>query len=537
MSWREFDLARLQEYRFVYLTASLQSVVDKPAVKVLEEFVAHGGTIIVEGPIWDFFQEKRSFFAPERHPLDRITRISGDLWPTKLTECLMTMPFQTMGWQVNLPTPQGVDILMEMNCIPVLFRRFLGRGRVYILGFDFGLLLTGFQQGVPLGGKKKLRKTHGTQQRVIEPEDTVCDPLLLDNTFPYADLFERFLYRMFSEDRPAPRWWYFPGFYKGALISTHDEEALGKDSRIEEMNEVEKSLGLRGTMFVISDRMISARWGRDGALAALGRNGLEIGLHWNRFEKPRLKVRRFKFGLHEVPLQTQIRCLQQQTGQSVRINRNHYLALGRNYGEHFEHLDRHEIGLDSTYGPNQGGRGYLFGTAYPYHGLTWDGKISKVLELPFVTQENWGGADPAFLKGLILDSDANFHQCLVILFHPHYTLTQEEGRQMWTGAMHLAKELNQWIPTMGEFYGFFQSRCESSIESTFSDGILETRVDALAENLTLRFPCRITPDRCIRSVKIDGVESEFHIYLDAWMEDAMVAIPLGSHAVTIVYER
>jgi hypothetical protein len=240
--------------------------------------------------------------------------------------------------------------------------------------------------------------------------------------------------------------------------------------------------------------------------------------------------------MHEEPLEEQKQFLEQLVSGPIRTNRTHYLALGTHYGEHFESLAAHGIFFDSTYGPNQGGRGYLFGTGYPYYGLTWQGSLSGVLELPFVTQETWGGADLSFLERLISESDENFHQCLVTNFHPHYTVLKEAGRETWLGSLRLAKEKNQWMPTLEEFSQFFSERSTSPFQSLFDGRNLEVSLEAQGKQGALSFPYQISGGKSLSRLEVDGILTASLKLFNAWSEEVLVPVSQGIHQVRAVYE-
>ena len=530
----KFNFDKLKKYSFVYLPHSMVDKLYPIHQNLFKSYVESGGTLVVEGGAansLDFIGVK---FSSKKETLKSITCVQGGTWPRELADLLIRTPFETRGWEIE-SLSDDTHTILEMERTPTLLRRCLGRGSVVILGFDFGLLLTGLQQGTPVEGAYRLKKLFGHQHRVIEPEDLVLKASLLNNPVPWADLFERFLFKVITAERPAPRWWYFPGNYTGAVISTHDDEAIGLDPRLESMCQTEKSLGVRATYFVISDPKLHERWGGNGNLKRLNDEGAEVGLHWNRFQKPKLKLRSFKFGMHEEPLREQIQFLEKETGASIRINRTHYLALGSFYDEHFKKLAQEEIPFDSTYGPNQGGRGYLFGTGYPYYGLTWEGRISGVLELPFLTQELWGGADLAFIQRLIAESDKNFHQVVTMNFHPHYKVLYEEGREAWLGGLRFAKERGQWTPTVGEFFRFFEERSKSSLQSQWADGRLEVTTESQADTITLSFPSRTLEGKNLSKIEVDEIEKTPQHLVNGWFEESLVQIPRGPHKVRAVY--
>lgn len=533
-SLEDFDLSELPSYRFVYLPASLARSLESRHRPFFQSYVGGGGALIIEGPAANCLGVCGVRFSSKRKPFKKITRVEKGPWLPPLTASLLGMSFHTFGWETEFVGPE-VEVALEMETSPVLFKQPVGMGCVVILGFDFGLLLTGLQQGIPVNGEYRLRKLFGTQVRVIEPEDLVLKAALLDSATPWADLFERFLFRVITAARPAPRWWYFPGTHTGGLISSHDEEAIGPDPRLESMWKEEKSRGVKGTVFVISDPLLKKRWSPKGVLREWSNHGPEMGLHWNRFPKPRLKWGRFRWGMHEEPLRAQIQVLEKETGNPVRLNRTHYLALGGVYDDHFKSLAAHGILFDSTYGPNQGGRGYLFGTGYPYYGLTWEGSLSGVLELPFLVQETWGGADLDYLKRLITESDENFHQAVVINFHPHYTVLKEKGRAAWLEGLHFAKERRQWIPTLGEFFDFFSKRSQGLLQSRFDGKILEAFAVSDHAEGTISFPCRISEAGGLSRVEVDGSERPLLKLENAWSEEALVPVPQGASRVRAFY--
>lgn len=530
-----FDSEKLKDFRFVYLPSALAGGIDPRHAAPFRTYVENGGTLVLEGEAVDRLHFSGVQWASRGRHFKKITRVQEGICPRPFAAHLAQMPFLTRGWERSAPSGEA-EVLLEMDGTPVFFRKFLGQGTIFTLGFDFGLLLTGLQQGIPVNGERRLQKLFGTQNRVIEPEDLVLHASLLNNALPWADLFERFLYQVFTSRSPVPRWWYFPAPYSGAVVSSHDEEALGMDPQLETLCQTEESLGVTSTVFVISGPGLHERWLGDGNLKRFANKGIEIGLHWNRFEKPRLKWRRFKWGMHEEPLKNQVHLLEAEAGGPVRTNRNHYLALGRDYGEHFETLAGHGLYFDSTYGPNQGGRGYLFGTGYPFYGLNWQGTSSGVLELPFVTQETWGGADLKFLEQLITESDENFHQCLVTNFHPHYTVLKEKGRAMWLGALRFAQERGQWMPTLGEFFEFFQRRSRGRLESRYSGGELRISLDSKMKQGALSFPGRLSDGKCLIRIEMEGEAAKPRVLKNCWSEEWVLPVPNGTHEVRIFYE-
>ena len=239
---KNFAFESLQKYRFVYLPRSLKKYIRASHRDFIKAYVESGGTLILEGDTASALGFEDFCFEEKIQTLKNVTGFSEARLPEALAQCIKKMPFHTVGWELKKQS-RDYQVLLEMENIPVLFKRSVGRGKLFVLGFDLGLLLVGLQQGIPALGEQRLHKIFGTQKEVIEPEDLVLKKHLLNNALPYADLFERFLFKVFTQDHPVPSWWYFPSSCNGAVISSHDEEALGDDPRVRAMVEEEKKKG------------------------------------------------------------------------------------------------------------------------------------------------------------------------------------------------------------------------------------------------------------------------------------------------------
>ena len=208
-SIRHFEWKDLDLYRFVYLPSSLPAKWVEENQTRLESYIQSGRTLIIEGPVANALQCAGIKFLPKRKPFESITSIPPGIVPYPLAESLLRMPLKTMGWKISSQASE-ISVLLEMEGQPVFFKRTVGRGRIFILGFDFGLLLVGLQQGIPVKGACRLQKLFGTQSRVIEPEDLVLKASLLDNPIPWADLFERFFSGRSRRTNPRPAGGTFP---------------------------------------------------------------------------------------------------------------------------------------------------------------------------------------------------------------------------------------------------------------------------------------------------------------------------------------
>lgn len=529
-----FTATHLRRCRFLYILGNVRGRLSGGLKQQVKKFLDNGGVVIADGLGSSDLGCGGTSLGTGIPRLSKITGIQEGLIPAETEKKLKSMPFATRGWEVK--AAREALTLFSMDGKSVLVKEAVGRGWLFTFGFDLGLLLTGLQQGTPKKGRRKLEKTFGTQKKVIEPEDLVQDQSLLDNRVPWADLLEKTVWQSFTAQIPAPRWWYFPFSYSGAVLSTHDEEALGDDARLHAMNAEEKALGVRSTFFIISDKNIETRWAQEKKVLQSWQKGTgpEVGLHWNRFQRPLFKICSRKFGMHEAPLKEQTDELARRTGEPVRLNRNHYLALGTHYGEHFTQLEKAGILYDSTYGPNQGGRGYLFGTGYPFWGMDGKGRLTRVLELPFQTQELWGQADQAFLEQLLAESVSQYHQCVTLLFHPHYMVLQEEGRMVWLETLALARKEGHWLPDMGQFFDFFVKRAASALKSRWDRNRLVVQGHSENSESAIALPLQ-SAGRKLQSVHGQGIPLDCREISNAGCKEVLVRIPQKVFEIEAVY--
>jgi hypothetical protein len=172
----------LKNSRFLYILGNLRGRLNTGLKQQVRSFLDNGGVVIADGlGCADIGSGGTSVGAA----VPRLTRITGfqeGLIPADTEKKLREMPFSTSGWEVK-PASETLT-LFSMNGRAAIVKESVGRGWLFTFGFDFGLLLTGLQQGTPKDGRRKLQKTFGTQKKVIEPEDLVQHQSLLDNRVP-----------------------------------------------------------------------------------------------------------------------------------------------------------------------------------------------------------------------------------------------------------------------------------------------------------------------------------------------------------------
>ncbi|MBI1852388.1 MAG: hypothetical protein HYR85_18770 [Planctomycetes bacterium] len=255
------------------------------------------------------------------------------------------------------------------------------------------------RQGL-LGSRQTIDKRLGRYPQVREPEDLLESPDSLDREFPDADRLVADLAARIDTLVAIPRLAMHPAGFAGTFLMTHDEDEQGGASTLSLLRR-EAEWGGRSTVFLVPSGRLWESWS-DAEIAEARRLGADLELHWNRFAMPAgvWKVEPYKTVYR---LSTQRETLRRR-GLEATMNRTHYLHLGSDLSEFFRTLDAAGIEVDATFGPNRAGRGHLFGTARPFHPIDRTGLPSPVMEVPFQTQEDWGGVDEAFLARLFRQS-------------------------------------------------------------------------------------------------------------------------------------
>ena len=106
---------------------------------------------------------------------------------------------------------------------------------------------------------------------------------------------------------------------------------------------------------------------------------------------------------------------------------------------------------------------------------------------------------------------------------------------MWLGAVRLAKDHKQWIPTFGEFYSFFAKRKDSPYHSEFLNGVLKIQANSQNDNAAISVPRETHSGKFLSKVEVDGIETTKDTVVNAWYEEVLVAVPAGQHLVKIYY--
>lgn len=510
---------RLGQARLVVFTRSATR--REPAAEVLSavgEALEDGAAVLLEMPSDAWSELSGVVLSPE--PVNP----TGSFWRGQLLEFqelpgtlqaapagsslreLLEMPVFTWLAQCLRLQP-SVRALGRLSGQPLLYVRPRGRGLVLTLGFDLACQVHALQQGVPGGPGFAVPEARGLVPGLSESQDLVLDSGLLDNRVPYADLLEGWIVAMAEQATgPLPGWWRFPFEQDGVAVLSHDEEGRGREA-FGELEALQARLGIPSTVFALAGRDLPERW-PEGAQ--------DLELHWNSFLAG-------DFPPYERPdLRAQVARLQAVRGTPPRLNRTHFLAWGREYTEPFRQMAAAGLELDSTYGPNRG-RGYLFGTGLPFRVLDQDGMPLPLWEWPFVSQEDWAGANLEFLSGLLDDSTRAWHQAPVLLLHPHRLVATEEGRRLVEAFVHRARQRRHRLTTMLEYHDFLRMRAQARMQSRMRGEVLEAELFAPGPGLAVHLPATL------KEVRVDGRPARTRWIRLYDRPRLLVEIPPGHH--------
>ena len=423
-----------------------------------------------------------------------------------------------------------------------LFARADGSGQVVVSALNVGRFYTNMLQGAPHDDAFGLTQRFGDYDDILEPDDLVADVRLRQNEVPFADLFARAVCSLLDRPHrlPNPRLLWFPAGSDGLILMTHDEDFRGGEKSLW-LTEWDRDLGLRGTTFAISTRRVEENWLIDGRTPsdmaqAIEEIGGSVGLHWNQYpmEVGIGPIEPIKVYMSLEEQIERFRAVSPATAD-VRTNRNHYLIVRDGWVEVFRVMAAHGIRLDSTFGANKG-RGYLFGTARPYSILDDDGLPLAIRELPFVNQENWGGADQAYFSRLLAANAERHKGAIVSLFHPHLIILEDDGRALFEHVAKTALATNHRPFHFDEMLAFWEARIGATVQTGETrDGRVDVLVEVDHEDLAVAWP--VTGSAAPRSAQTAGGE-------DLPVEDIEIGgvtykslrVPPGSHRISITID-
>ncbi len=466
---RVLDAARLSDepldrYGLLVVTRGARGRLDAAAVARLAAWVASGGGLIAELP------------GPE---LAALTGLSEELPPGRAQawlpfaadpaflaprEGLARLPLWTRLPEV-VAVPPGSAVLGTLAGRPAFLSRPHGEGVVVTVLCDFGLFLVATQQGRPEEDYTVVNRYGEHLAPDLKTADLMADGAYRDNDVPLADLLERALVAHVRGRVLVPALAPWPDGAPGVYLMTHDDESRG--AKAQWMPDDEAARGVPSTIYYIPTAQL-ARAGPDrDSVAKVAADGHAVGLHWVRGHGE-YALRRLtglpKLGpfMREIVLPGQAARVAAALPDRapVRHTRIHYLLWDREWARPFAQLAAAGIALDSSYGPDFNCKGYLFGTAYPFHPLDASGLPFPLWELPYQHSEMEAGADAAWLAGLAARSREGDHAAIVSLFHPPFFAfaPSAETYRMWRDAPGLLATAGHPALTMEQVRAFVAAR-------------------------------------------------------------------------------
>jgi hypothetical protein len=286
-------------------------------------------------------------------------------------------------------------------------------------------------------------------------------------------------------------------------LMTHDDEALG--GKAEWMPADETARGVPSTCFYVGTGTTDR-----ASLKRVLDGGHTVGIHWDREMREVEGFRPLGPWLREISLARQRERLRERLPDSVpiRTSRTRSLPWGGPYARTFAQLAAQGIELDSSYGPEDGCRGYLFGTGYPFRPLAESGLPFPLLELPYQHSEREAGCDGAYLTALARESLAGDHAAIVSLFHPASWswAPSVETYRLWRQLPLQMAALGHPALTMETVVDFARSRRDAKVtveEEDADRAVIEVDVPEEAAGLFVTLPAWIGG----RKVSVEGTQA------------------------------
>lgn len=423
-----------------------------------------------------------------------------------------SVPEEALALLARLPRPptllqavpsDATEVLWRSAQGPLLTRHALGQGHVYATTFPLGRWLHQLQQGVPDPDGVLRNRWPALQSLPLETNDLVLHEQLLTAEWPVADLLEDALWVLLNQHQPLASLWLYPNAAPGAFLMTHDEESQG--DKAVWMAEHDVRMGCPTTEFVVPSPAMQTH-----GPPTYKRLDVEIGLHAvlpsaegslypgsNFGFEGRLKLYGFwKFHpiMRLLSPAEQSDALQTIFPAHPRAtsSRTHFLAWPTEHSTYFQRLIAAGIQIDSSYGPDLKNRGFLFGTARPFQPLAPNGLPYGIYELPFISAEDLGGADAAFMERMLKQSQQQTHQALSMLFHPnafkwHPSLTNYDT---WKGLCTQAQRYAHVPMTMSGLSQFWRQRAQSHIQQQLRGRHLSLKVSIVGDGQSIVLPAR-----------------------------------------------
>ena len=558
-SARELTRGRLDSAAWTIVPANAARELDATQIQTLQNWVQDGGVLILEQPEGPW----RSIIGAQINiqrgrQTRRVTSFDGSVARGRAREHVVAMPLQTTivpYSPADLARGRDYQVLMEIDGNPGIVAIQMGRGRVFLLLFDFARAATASQQGTPAADLTVPRP-----DTVRLPPALTVTSALATNTepreamVPWIDLLERNIFYLADLQRPVARLWMFPGRYRGALLATHSESGVGP--MVEFMPDWEHAHDQRSTVLSVAGSVPPE------VLTRIRRKGSDVQLAWVPGEAPMVPDRAWGVGRFR-PIRRAMTLDEQLSMLSVDLRPYAAATSSRSidgvwpldYFRAFAMLEAAGVRLDSSYGPAPGflapgdaHAGYIFGTGLPFRPLDRHGNRYRQQQLPFTFTDGNPGYSSAVVRRLLTESSDAFHTVVAGDWRPD-TMTRHpsyDALEGWRSAFTLAESQGLWIGTLGEYAEFLQYREQAALRSTFNERRLNVQVripevrrldDGRDVDLvpSVSFPSRFR-GRPVEHVWLNGAPVDvFDLFMSGDRALHVIPLPPGDHRIEIYY--
>jgi hypothetical protein len=378
--------------------------------------------------------------------------------------------------------------ILDMGGRPALWRLDEGAGAWLICALDVGDLALSIRQGVPDPGFHLPDRYAGVLAGPGETNDLVATRSLLQADAPWLDAWIAALFD--AELAPAP-WasvWPAPLARDGWVLLTHDDDGWRDTSRW--MTRAQAGRGAPSTLYLMAPDARLTVEGEGGPLADGAEIGLQarlpVGATWKDERSPRRRIGAWRFQpLAQLPSIVEQReglVARLPAGTPLTLNRNHSLLWPDDVDRGWRWLVGAGFRGDSSYGPDHGAAGWLFGSAVPFRPIDRRGLAYPLWEVPFLWGDTDGGVDRARVDRWLRTNAVGGHGPVALLFHPDVfgETPSAELFRMWDALPELAQRRNHQLATMTALLDFWELRAQAHVRWVYGGGLLRVHVEAPA---------------------------------------------------------
>ncbi|MCA9562824.1 MAG: hypothetical protein KC561_05005 [Myxococcales bacterium] len=458
----------LEHVSLVVVPAGASSRFGPSEVGWLHTWVERGGTLLVERPgaVW----EGLLGVAPagtEARPARRITAFDGARISGDLRTAVIQMPMFAALDPIHVASVrsvEGLQVLLEIDGLPGLMRRDVGRGEVFALTFDFSRAVGSIEQGLPAADWEIARPSASLPPGFTRTASLLADSELGMKLTPTTDLLQRNVMNVVTANRPMVRVWRFPEGRPGAFVMTHS--GLPSVTEGVFMTDFEAAQEWPTTTF----RHAAEEDAERETNAVLLYPPMAQGSPVTRFG-----LLGFRPFVRPLGFAEQVRdVVPPQTSGEIILSRLAEGLWDPDYGATFRQLDALGVSVDSSYGPAlaatdlEAVQGYSFGTGLPFHPLDRRGRPHRVLEVPVVLNDG-DQFDPDTAQLVIEEAATRYNQLVVADWRSGTMQVQPRADvvQSWRASLDWARENHLWVTDLETFTRFWSARQRVALTSTF----------------------------------------------------------------------